>query len=69
MEAENILRNTQPDSIFLKLGFERIEKTNTGFVFLRQKDDTCIILDTVICDLQNHPYVSYKDQDCLKFHE
>jgi len=41
------------------LGFEEITWENTGCIFLRKEDDTCLIIDTVICKLSGYPYVTY----------
>ena len=45
--------------LFSGFGFEKIAKEDTGFIYLRKVDDTCIIIDTVICELSTHPYISY----------
>lgn len=41
------------------LGFDMVAKENTGRIFLNKTDDTCLIIDTIICELSDHPYVSY----------
>jgi superfamily II DNA or RNA helicase/SOS-response transcriptional repressor LexA len=40
-------------------GFRQIDHIESGCTFHRENDDTCLILDTGICDLSHYPYVSY----------
>jgi superfamily II DNA or RNA helicase len=46
-------------SYLFDLGFDELARENTGFIFFRKEDDTCLIIDTVICELSDYPYVSY----------
>lgn len=41
------------------LGFDQFARENTGCIFLNKEDDTCLIIDTVICELSDFPYISY----------
>ncbi len=41
------------------LGFTAIEKLETGVVYLRQTDNTCLVIDIEICRLSRYPYVAY----------
>ncbi len=41
------------------LGYEWVGQENTGCIFLNQTDDICLVIDTIICELSDHPYVSY----------
>ena len=43
----------------LDLGFDQVARENTGCIFLRKKNDTCLVIDTVICELSDYPYVTY----------
>jgi superfamily II DNA or RNA helicase/SOS-response transcriptional repressor LexA len=43
----------------LELGFDQLVRENTGYIFLNKQEDTCLIIDTVICSLNNYPYVAY----------
>ena len=45
------------DEKLSEAGFVHLAKEKTGSVFLR--DDTCLIIDTVICTLKDYPYVDY----------
>ena len=46
-------------SYLFDLGFDELARENTGFIFFRKEDDTCLIIDTVICELSDYPYVGY----------
>jgi len=52
------------------LGFEQVARENTGCTFLRKKDDTCLVIDTVICELTDYPYVAYtsRQNDLMAAH-
>lgn len=54
-----------------KLGFHLLNHEESGFVFLRNEDDTCLIVDTIICDLTHYPYVSYtsKQNELMHNHQ
>jgi len=41
------------------LGFTAIEKLETGVIYLRQTDNTCLVIDIEICRLSRYPYVAY----------
>ncbi len=41
------------------LGYDQVAQENTGTFFVNATDDTCLIVDTIICDLPDHPYVTY----------
>nr|MBF0221039.1 DEAD/DEAH box helicase family protein [Desulfobulbaceae bacterium] len=41
------------------LGFEQINQENSGCTFHMKDDDICLVLDTVICELSDYPYVAY----------
>lgn len=41
------------------LGYAQLGRENTGSIYLNKKKDICLIIDTVICSLNNHPYVAY----------
>jgi len=41
------------------LGYDLVTRENTGSIFLNKTDDICLIIDTIICELSDHPYVSY----------
>ena len=41
------------------LGFDQVARENTGCIFFRKEDDTCLVIDTVICELSDYPYVAY----------
>jgi superfamily II DNA or RNA helicase len=43
----------------LELGYEHLAHENTGSFYLNKKKDTGLIIDTVICSLNNYPYVAY----------
>ena len=43
-------------------GFKQIDHIESGCTFQKKEDDTCLIIDTVICDLPHYPYVSYTSQ-------
>jgi superfamily II DNA or RNA helicase/SOS-response transcriptional repressor LexA len=43
----------------LDFGFDQLVPENTGYIFLNKKEDTCLIIDTVICSLNDYPYVAY----------
>lgn len=43
----------------LDLGFNQLAQENTGHIFFRKNDDTCLVIDTVICELSDYPYVAY----------
>lgn len=40
-------------------GFRKNDHIESGCTFQRANDNTCLVLDTVICGLSNYPYVSY----------
>ncbi len=40
-------------------GFDQPVRENTGYIFLNKKEDQCLIIDTVICSLNDYPYVAY----------
>lgn len=41
------------------MDFRLISQEIWGQIFLRAEDDTCLIIDTVICNLPGYPYVAY----------
>jgi len=41
------------------LGVGDVTQVNTGYILLNRQDDVCLVLDTVICDLKDYPYVEY----------
>jgi superfamily II DNA or RNA helicase/phage repressor protein C with HTH and peptisase S24 domain len=41
------------------LGFDQLGREDTGCIFLNKKDDICLVVDTVICELPDYPYVAY----------
>jgi superfamily II DNA or RNA helicase/phage repressor protein C with HTH and peptisase S24 domain len=41
------------------LDFSAVEKLETGVVYLRQPDNTCLIIDIKICGASHYPYVAY----------
>ena len=43
----------------LESGFDQLVRENTGYIFLNKKEDTYLIIDTVICSLNDYPYVAY----------
>jgi len=59
MDTEIFNFNNNCGFVFSDLGFKKNTQEDTGFVYLRKEDDTCIIIDTVICELNTHPYISY----------
>lgn len=54
----------------LGFGFEQLVRENTGPVFLNEKKDICLIIDTVICTLADYPYVAYtsRQNDLMATH-
>ena len=54
----------------LGLGFDQSVRENTGFIFLNNKDDKCLIIDTIICTLNDYPYVAYtsRQNDLMATH-
>jgi hypothetical protein len=45
-------------SWLLELGFDQLVRENAGYIFLNKKEDTCLIIDTVICSLNDYQYVA-----------
>lgn len=41
------------------LGFDQVAGEKTGCTFFRKEDDTCLVIDTEICNLSDYPYVDY----------
>lgn len=55
---DHYFHNDLQDWLF-DFGFSRVARENTGFILFNKDDDTCLIIDTVICELSDYPYVSY----------
>lgn len=55
---ETCVQNGLRDWLFAQ-GFDLQSHEETGYIFFRNKDDTCLVIDTIICELSNYPYVSY----------
>lgn len=59
MDRESHCFQNDLQSWLFDLGFDQIAQENTGCTFLRKDDDTCLVIDTVICGLSDYPYVAY----------
>ncbi len=54
--------NTLRENLYVWLestGFRQTAREAWGLVFLRPEDDTCLIIDTEICNLPDYQYVAY----------
>jgi hypothetical protein len=51
-------------------GFDQPVRENTGYIYLNKKDDTCLIIDTGICSLNDYPNVAYtsRQNDLMASH-
>lgn len=59
MISESTLIQKDLHSWLQGLGYDLVAQENTGCIFLNSANDTCLILDTIICELPDYPYVSY----------
>ncbi len=66
MAVDGACENGLLQNLLSGLGFSFLREEITGYIFLRAADDTCLIIDTVICSLKNYPYIDYtSDQNEL----
>jgi len=59
MERKSLFFQQDLHFWLLDIGFEQVVRENTGYIFHRKKDDTCLVIDTIICELSDYPYVTY----------
>ncbi|HIP63889.1 MAG TPA: DEAD/DEAH box helicase [Deltaproteobacteria bacterium] len=59
MQSESLCVPAHLNTWLTGHGFRQINHIETGCTFHREDDDTCLIIDTVICNLSHYPYVSY----------
>ena len=59
MERESFCLHNDLQYWLFDLGFDQVDRENTGCIFLNKKDDTCLVIDTVICEPSDYPYVAY----------
>ncbi|MBU2515890.1 DEAD/DEAH box helicase family protein [bacterium] len=52
-----------------ELNFSHTFSEKTGYVFQQRETKTCLIIDTVICNLDNYYYVDYTSHQNKLFHE
>lgn len=71
MISESALIKKDLQSWLVDLGYELVAQENTGYIFLNKADDICLILDTIICELPDYPYVSYttKQNELMNSHD
>ena len=60
----------QLENWLLGLGFNHLCQEKTGHIYLNKEKDTCLIIDTVICFLNDYPYVAYtsRQNDLMATH-
>ena len=59
MGRESLCLHNDLQYWLLDLGFDQLARENTDCIFFRKEDDTCLVIDTVICELSDYPYVTY----------
>lgn len=59
MQSESLCVPAHLNTRLTGRGFRQVNHIETGCSFLRENDDTCLIIDTMICGLSHYPYVSY----------
>ena len=52
-------RHQQLSAWLSEQGFTLLSREEFGCIYQRKEDTTCLIIDTIICELQDHPYVAY----------